>query len=154
MCAPCWSFWCFLWSFCSAAPSAFIKWGQVRQPEKNQDSKWKIVWFRQGYSNTFLSYYSIFLPLRIKDSFQGMVTVSPESPYQVLMITQSPVSFENRWIFFLLVSFVFVGKGSSYWPPLGFCWHFSQVHPASFSFSCEDTVCYLQTWISARYFFF
>ena len=48
----------------------------------------------------FLSYYSIFLPLKAKDSFQGMVTVSPESPYQVLMITQSLVSFENRWTFF------------------------------------------------------
>lgn len=52
----------------------------------------------------FLSYYSIFLPLKAKDSFQGMVTVSPESPYQVLMITQSPVSFENRWIFFFFWS--------------------------------------------------
>ena len=48
----------------------------------------------------FLSYYSIFLPLKSKDSFQGMVIVSPASPYQVLMITQSLVSFENRWTFF------------------------------------------------------
>lgn len=52
----------------------------------------------------FLSYYSISLPLKSKDSFQGMVIVSPASPYQVLMITQSLVSFENRWTFFFFWS--------------------------------------------------
>ena len=51
----------------------------------------------------FLSYYSIFLPLKDKGSLQGKATMSPESPYQVLMITQIPVSFENRWIFCLFV---------------------------------------------------
>lgn len=49
----------------------------------------------------FLPYYNIFLPLKAKGSLPGMVAMSLESPYQVLMITQSPVSFEYRWIFFL-----------------------------------------------------
>lgn len=48
----------------------------------------------------FLSYYSIFLPLEAKGPLQGMVTMSPESAYQVLMITQSPVSFEYSGFFF------------------------------------------------------
>lgn len=52
----------------------------------------------------FLSYYNIFLPLKAKGSLQGMVTLSLQSHYQGLMITQIPVSFEYKWIFFPLKS--------------------------------------------------
>lgn len=130
------NFSCFLWSF---AVLFHLLW--------NEDRLGSLSWI-QDYKNgrfmvcareqqCFLSYYNIFLPLKAKVSLQGMVTMSPESPYQVLMITQSPVSFEYRWVIFSkVIAFVlFIWKcTSTSWPPLGISWCFLVVHHSSFLF--------------------
>lgn len=97
----------------------------------------------------FLPYYNIFLPLKAKGSLQGMVAMSLESPYQVLMITQSPVSFEHRWIFFLK-SLPYSCSCGNVPPPfdlhLVFLTFFHKYITRVFFSPYEETLCYLQTW--------
>lgn len=101
-----------------------------------QDSKSRRFMVCTRQQQCFLPYYNIFLPLKAKGSLQGMVAMSPESPYQVLMITQSPVSFECRQFFFKVIAlFLLMWKyTSTSWPSLGFSWRFSEVYHRSFLF--------------------
>lgn len=90
------NFTCFLWRF--AVILSFIKWGQVRQPERNPRlQEWNTCGLYKDAA-MLLSYYNIFLPPKAKGQ-RGMVTMSLESPDQIPMITQSPMPFECRWIF-------------------------------------------------------
>ena len=108
---------------------------------QNEDRLGSLSWI-QDYRNgrfmvcakvqqCFLCYYNILLPLKAKGSLQEMVTMSPESPCQVLTITQSPASFECRWVFFssnVVALFLSMWKCTSTpWPALGFCWCFAVV---------------------------
>lgn len=97
---PVHNFSCFLWSF---AVLLHLLWNEDRLDSLSwsQDSKSGRFMVCTRLQQCFLPYYNIFLPLKAKGSLQGMVAMSLESPYQVLMITQSRVSFEYRWIFFL-----------------------------------------------------
>lgn len=105
-----------------------------------QDSKSGRFMVRTRQQQCFLPYYNIFLSLKANGSLQGMVPMSPESPYQVLMITQSPVSFEFRpsFFFFFLKSLSYSCSCGNIPPPcdlhLGFSWRFSEVHHRSFLF--------------------
>lgn len=136
------NFSCFLWSF-----------AMLLHVLRNEDRLGSLSWIQDykngrfmvyaGEQQCFLSYYSIFLPLKAKGSLWGMVPMSPESPYQ------SPVSFEYKWVIFskVIALVLFIWKcTSTSWPPLGVSWCFLGVHHSSFLFLIWKIRCYLQTW--------
>lgn len=144
---PVHNFSCFLWSF---AVLFHLLWNEDRLDSLSwiQDSKSGRFMVCTRLQQCFLPYYNIFLPLKAKGSLQGMVAMSLESPYQVLMITQSRVSFEYRWIFFskVIALFLFMWKcASTFWHPVGFpdVFH-NYITGVSFS-PCEDILRSLQT---------
>lgn len=130
------NFSCFLWSF---AVLLHLLQNEDRLGSLSgiQDYKNERFMVCARKQQCFLSYYNICLPLKAKGSLQGMVTMSPESPYQILMITQRPVSFEYRWVIFpkVIALVLFIWKcTSTSWPPLGVSWCFLGVHHSSFIF--------------------
>ena len=116
-----------------------------------QDSKSGRFMVRTRQQQCFLPYYNIFLSLKAKGSLQGMVPMSPESPYQVLMITQSPVSFEFRPSFFFFLSHCLIlAHVEIYLHPVTFTWVFPDVFQkyitGVFFSPYEEILCYLHTW--------